>query len=128
MFWRTVVPYKNSEIDETDRILIALTSLALNAPSTYTIAWSKDTHKEELPILYAGIGTSAATVLGAILAKKKGDAGDILMWGGMIATLALFSYVVFCYKPNNVSMPQPYIIGDGAKQELVMVDGHALVI
>lgn len=104
------MPYKNNEIDETDRILIALTSLALNAPSTYTIAWSKDTHKDELPILYAGIGTSAATVLGAILAKKKGDAGDILMWAGMLATLGLFGYVVFCYQPSLVSVSENQIM------------------
>ena len=94
-------------VTNTDRIIIALTSLALNAPSTYTIAWSKGQHPEEIPILYAGIATSAATVLGAILGEHYH--GDKLMWGGLLATLGLFSYVAFVYKPKN-SINQGYPI------------------
>jgi hypothetical protein len=82
---------------ETDRILIALTALALNAPSTYTIAWSKGQHPEQIPILYAGIATSAATVGGAILGDKYH--GDKIMWLGLLGTLGLFTYVTFVYKP-----------------------------
>lgn len=88
-----------NKISDTDRILIALTSLALNAPSTFTIAWSKEQHKEELPILYTGIATSAATVSGAILGDKYH--GNTIMWAGLLATLGLFSYVAFIYKPKN---------------------------
>lgn len=88
-----------NQVSETDRILIALTSLALNAPSTYTIAWSKDQHSEELPILYAGIATSIATVVGAIFGHEKW--GNWLLWGGMIATFVLFGYVAFIYKPRS---------------------------
>lgn len=104
------------KVSETDRILIALTSLALNAPSTYTIAWSKDQHANELPILYAGIGTSAATVLGAILGDHY--YGDKIMWGGMLGTLALFTYVAFFYK-------RPQTVGS---HETVVVNGNVLVI
>ena len=82
---------------ETDRILIGLTSVALNSPLSYTIAWSKEQHPEQLPILYAGIITSAMTVGGAILGEKFH--GDKIMWGGLIATIALFGYVAFVYKP-----------------------------
>lgn len=100
-------------VDSTDRVLIALTALALNCPSTFTIAWSKEQHKEEMPILYAGIGTSAATVLGAILGDKWG--GDKLMWAGLLATLGLFGYVAFFYKPKNgngsYNKDGPLIIG-----------------
>jgi len=87
------------ELTDVERVLIALTSLALNAPSTYTIAWSKQEHREQMPILYAGIATSAATVVGAILGKKYH--GDTIMWGGLVGTLGLFSYVTFVYNPTN---------------------------
>jgi hypothetical protein len=100
----------------TDRILIALTALALNCPSTYTIAWSKDQHKEELPVLYTGIATSAATVIGAILGDKY--FGNTIMWVGLLGTLGLFGYVVFGYKPkcngNGKTVGQPMIMGSGA--------------
>jgi len=89
----------NNGISNTDRILIALTALALNCPSTFTIAWSKEQHKEEMPILYLGIATSAATVTGAILGDKYH--GDKIMWAGLIGTLALFGYVAFIYHPKN---------------------------
>lgn len=87
------------ELSDVERILIALTSLALNAPSTYTIAWSKQEHKEQMPILYAGIGTSAATVVGALLGKRW--YGDKIMWIGLVGTLGLFAYVTFFYNPNS---------------------------
>lgn len=88
------MPHK---IRDTDRILIALTSLALNAPSSFTIAWSKEQHTSEMPILYAGIATSGATVVGALLGDKH--YGNSIMWGGLAATLGLFGYVTFLYKP-----------------------------
>lgn len=88
-----------------ERVIVALTALALNAPSTYTIAWSKEQHKDELPILYAGIATSGITVLGAILGDRCW--GTKIMWGGLIGTLALFTYVAFGYKPKT-STPQGY--------------------
>lgn len=95
-----------NKISDTDRILIALTSLALNAPSSYTIAWSKEQHREELPILYAGIATSATTVAGALF-------NDKLMWVGLLATMGLFGYVAFVYHPKQIEQPpQPIIIGD----------------
>lgn len=89
------------DLSDVERILIALTSLALNAPSTYTIAWSKQEHKEQMPILYAGIGTSAATVIGALLHKRF--YGDKIMWAGLISTLGLFTYVTFFYNPNTTT-------------------------
>ena len=103
IYWRTNLPFK--EPSETERILIALTALALNAPSTYTIAWSKEEHKEQLPILYAGIATSATTVFGAILGKRW--YGHEIMWGGLIATLVLFGYAAFVYHPTpSIGAPQ----------------------
>lgn len=86
---------------ETDRILIALTSLALNAPSTYTIAWSKGQHPEQMPILYAGVATSALTVGGAILGDRHH--GDKIMWIGLLSTIGLFSYITFVYVPPPVT-------------------------
>lgn len=86
---------------ETDRILIALTSLALNAPSTYTIAWSKGQHPEQMPILYAGVATSALTVGGAILGDRYH--GDKIMWIGLLSTIGLFSYITFVYVPPPVT-------------------------
>jgi len=87
------------ELTDFERVLIAISSLALTCPSAYTIAWSKQEHKEQVPILYAGIATSAATVVGAILGKKWH--GDTIMWGGLAGTLALFGYVTFIYNPTN---------------------------
>lgn len=87
------------DLSDVERILIALTSLALNAPSTYTIAWSKQEHQEQMPILYAGIGTSAMTVAGALLHKRF--YGDKIMWIGLVGTLGLFTYVTFFYNPNG---------------------------
>lgn len=97
------MPFNSKGVSETDRILIALTSLALNAPSTYTIAWSKDEPEKQkhYPILYAGILTSLATVVGAIFGHKEW--GNYLMWGGMLATMGLFGYVVFIYKPSTAT-------------------------
>ena len=104
--------HNGSVTSNTDRILIALTALALNCPSTYTIAWSKDQHKEELPVLYAGIATSAATVIGAVLGDKY--FGNTIMWTGLLGTLGLFGYVVFRYKPKNKTVGEPMIMGSGA--------------
>jgi len=87
------------DLTDFERVLIAISSLALTCPSAYTIAWSKQEHKEQVPILYAGIATSAATVVGAILGKKWH--GDTIMWGGLVGTLGLFGYVTFIYKPSN---------------------------
>jgi len=87
------------ELTDFERVLIAISSLALTCPSAYTIAWSKQEHKEQVPILYAGIATSAATVVGAILGKKWH--GDTIMWVGLAGTLGLFGYVTFIYKPSN---------------------------
>lgn len=87
------------ELTDFERVLIAISSLALTCPSAYTIAWSKQEHKEQVPILYAGIATSAATVVGAILGKKW--YGDTIMWGGLVGTLGLFGYVTFVYNPQN---------------------------
>ena len=89
--------HKKLVMRETDRILIGLTSVALNAPSTYTIAWSKGQHPEQVPILYAGILTSALTVGGAILGDRWH--GDKLMWLGLISTICLFGYITFVYQP-----------------------------
>lgn len=89
----------NNNSSKIERVIVALTALALNAPSTYTIAWSKEQHKEELPILYAGIATSGVTVLGALLGDRY--QGSKIMWGGLVTTLALFVYVAFFYQPKN---------------------------
>lgn len=114
--------------NKVERVVVAMTALALNAPSTYTIAWSKEQHKEELPILYAGIGTSAVTVLGAILGDKY--YGEAIMWGGLVLTLGLFGYVAFAYKPKNGAVDDPNVIVLGkpngsahaeAEQQFLMV-------
>lgn len=112
-------------VSETDRILIALTSLALNAPSTYTIAWSKEEHADQLPILYAGIATSAATVLGAILGDKYH--GDKIMWGGLFSTLALFGYVTFFYHGANARIGEPLMI-NGKTSTTIIVDDTAILV
>jgi hypothetical protein len=115
--------------DNVERAVVALTALALNCPSTFTIAWSKEEHKEELPVLYAGIGTSLLTVLGAILGDRHH--GTEIMWGGLAATMALFGYVVFVYKPNsngngNNTTPAteqpipPLVIGGGEFSHLMV--------
>jgi len=78
--------------NRTERILIPLTTLALNCPSGFTIAWSKQEHKEDLPILYAGLGVSGVTIAGALLDNDK------LMYGGLVLSLILFAYVVFVYQ------------------------------
>lgn len=108
-------------VSETDRVLIALTALALNCPSTFTISWSKEEHKEELPILYAGIATSIATVAGAILGQKWH--GDKIMWAGLIATMGLFGYVVFIYRPRkpngDVTMVRSHVMF--GRQDILMV-------
>ena len=111
-------------ITETDRILIALTSLALNAPSTYTIAWSKNDpdKKQHYPILYAGIASSLATVLGAIFGHTTW--GDSLMWGGLLSTFALFGYVVFVYNGKNGGNGHMLFIngnGEGAGKPVLIV-------
>lgn len=92
------MPFK--EFTDFERVLVAISSLALTCPSAYTIAWSKEEHKQEMPVLYAGIATSAATVVGAILGKKWH--GDAIMWGGLVGTLGVFTYVTFVYKPQNM--------------------------
>lgn len=84
---------------EIDRVIVATSSLALTAPSAFTIGWSKEQHPEQMPILYAGIGASALTVLGAILGDRHH--GNAIMWVGVGATVALFGYVTFVYKPPS---------------------------
>ena len=101
---------------KVERILVALTALALNCPSSFTIAWSKDQHKEEMPILYAGIGTSLATVAGAVLGNRYH--GTDIMWGGLLATLGLFAYTVFFYKPA----------ASVGSHETIMVNGNILMV
>jgi len=112
---------KNSNnSSKIERVIVAVSALALNCPSTFTIAWSKEEHKEEMPILYAGIATSAVTVAGAMLGDKWH--GDTFMWGGLAATLGLFAYVVFVHKPKN-GLPDPLIISafkDGENHFLVV--------
>lgn len=102
--------------DKVERVIVAVSALALNCPSTFTIAWSKEEHSEEMPVLYAGILTSAITVAGAILGDKWH--GNEIMWGGLLATLGLFGYVVFFYKPKSTTStasntPSPLIVGTG---------------
>lgn len=82
---------------ESDRIIVAFSSVAMNLPSSFTIAWSKEQHPEQLPILYAGVGTSAVTVAGAVLGNDK------LMWVGLVSSIGLFGYVTFFYKPTPVT-------------------------
>jgi len=118
-----------NKVSETDRILIALTSLALNAPSTYTIAWSKGdpTKIQHYPVLYAGIGSSFATVLGAIFGHTKW--GSYMMWGGMLATFALFGYVVFIYQPktNDAGVGEPVMI-NGKASKMILVDDTEILL
>jgi hypothetical protein len=80
------------KLGDTEKILIVLTSLALNAPSAYTIAWSKDDpeKRKHYPILLAGIGTSAVTLIGAFT-------NDWILWAGLIGSLSLFGYTVLFY-------------------------------
>lgn len=83
------------KLGDTEKILIVLTSLALNAPSAYTIAWSKDDpeKRKHYPILLAGIGTSAVTLLGAFT-------NDWILWAGLIGSLSLFGYTVVFYNSS----------------------------
>lgn len=100
-----------------ERVIVTMTALALNCPSTFTIAWSKDQHPQELPILYAGIGSSLLTALGALV-------DDRVMWAGLLASIGLFGYTVFFYKsPSLISVPvgDPLIIGSPNEQHVLMV-------
>ena len=63
----------NNHKETIQEVVVTVSSLALNCPSTFTIAWSKEQHPEELPILYAGIGASLLTALGALF-------NDRVMW------------------------------------------------
>ncbi len=50
-------PRKTHETFE--RAIVAFTALALDCPNTFTIAWSKEQRKEEMPVLCAGIAECA---------------------------------------------------------------------
>ena len=94
--------------ETVEKVVVTLTALALNCPSTFTIAWSKDQHPEELPILYAGIASSLVTAAGALI-------NDKVMWAGLLSSMGLFAYTVFFYKsPNSQASPPPLIIGNGS--------------
>lgn len=108
------------ELTDFERVLIAISSLALTCPSAYTIAWSKQEHKEQVPILYAGIATSAATVVGAILGKKWH--GDTIMWGGLVGTLGLFGYVTFLYNPQNA------VVAKAVNHQILPISGSKYTI
>ena len=98
--------------ETVEKVVVTLTALALNCPSTYTIAWSKNQHTEDLPILYAGIGSSLVTAAGALI-------NDKLMWAGLISSMALFGYTVFFYRSPNSQAPPPLIIGDSAPTQIL---------
>lgn len=82
------------KLDDTDKIIIVLTSLALNAPSTYTIAWSKEDpeKRKHYPLLMCGLGASGITLVGALANKDK------LVWLGLLGSIGLFTYTIFIYK------------------------------
>ena len=77
-------------------ILITLTVLALLCPSAYTIAWSKEPHREEMKVLYIGLGISALTIVGAFLNIEW------LMWLGLFCALGFFAYIIFFYKKEHL--------------------------
>ena len=99
--------------ETVEKVVVTLTALALNCPSTFTIAWSKDQHTQELPILYAGIGSSLVTAAGALI-------DDRMMWAGLLASMGLFAYTVFFYKsPNSQAPPPPLIIGESPPTQIL---------
>ena len=100
------MPTAEHHRETVEKVIVTMTSLALNCPSTFTIAWSKDQHAAEMPILYAGIGSSLLTALGALF-------DDRIMWTGLIASIGLFGYTVLFYKsPNSQIIGEPLIIGN----------------
>jgi hypothetical protein len=48
--------------DKTQRVIVAVSALAFDCPSAFTIVWSKEEHKEEMLTFFAGITTTAATI------------------------------------------------------------------
>jgi Ca2+/Na+ antiporter len=78
-----------------EALLIAVTVIAMMSPSVYTIAWSKQEHKKDLPVLYIGLGISALTVVGAFFRVNA------LMWFGLLLAFVFFGYVMFFYGENN---------------------------
>ena len=72
-------------------LIVAISVIAMMCPSVYTIAWSKRTKAEHLPVLYAGLGLSGVTILGALMNSWN------LMWAGLVGAFGLFLYVIFIY-------------------------------
>ena len=58
-----------------------------------------------MPILYAGIGASLLTALGALF-------NDRVMWAGLLASIGLFGYTVLFYKSPNNQIGELLIIGN----------------
>jgi len=70
-------------------ILLAFTVMAMLMPSAYTVAWSKQEHKNELPILYLGLGISFLTVVSALAKSTQG------VYVGVALAFILMLYVIF---------------------------------
>jgi len=74
-------------MDKPTRILIAMTAIAMNMPSAYTISWSKKEHPDQTKYLYAGLAITFVTLLGAFLNH------DPTMWFGLALSFLYFIYV-----------------------------------
>jgi len=74
-----------------ESLLIAVTVIAMMSPSVYTVAWSKQEHREHLKVLYIGLGISALTIVGAFTRI------DALLWLGLFLAFAYFAYIIFFY-------------------------------
>jgi hypothetical protein len=74
-------------MDKPTRILIAMTAIAMNMPSAYTISWSKKEHPEQAKYLYVGLIITFITLVGAFLNH------DATMWAGLALSFAFFAYV-----------------------------------
>ena len=95
----------NNHKETIQKVVVTVSFLALNCPSTFAVAWSKDQHLEEMPILYAGKSASLLTALGALV-------DDRIMWAGLLASIGLFGYTVLFYKSPNNQIGEPIIIGN----------------
>ena len=82
---------------DTNKILIAMTSIAMNLPSAYTISWSIHEHPEQVKNLFVGLGLSGVTVLGAFV-------WDPLMWLGFIGSLIFFGWIIVSGVPRSAPM------------------------
>jgi len=75
-------------MEKETRLLIAMTAIAMNMPSAYTISWAKEEHPDKKKFLYAGLAITAFTLIGAFANLEP------VLWLGLAASLGFFAFVI----------------------------------